>query len=56
MYDSRNANKVHRQPMASFPSNVAGIEHCSSESLMNIFCFIVHIMNLATDSAFNRLK
>ncbi|CAD6216566.1 unnamed protein product [Miscanthus lutarioriparius] len=23
MYDSRNANKVHRQPMASFPSNVA---------------------------------
>ncbi|CAD6216591.1 unnamed protein product [Miscanthus lutarioriparius] len=25
MYDSRNTNKVHRQPMASFPSNVADV-------------------------------
>lgn len=27
MYDSRNANKVHRQPMTSFPSNVTGVEY-----------------------------
>jgi len=27
MYDSRNTNKVHRQPMASFPSNIADVEY-----------------------------